>query len=241
MNLVKQKILFLDRDGTICYDDGAFGSEKYSYKEVIEKTRPLEGVNESLKIAKDKGYLLVVISNQAGIAKGRFDECDTHYSNKLLQEKLNGMIDGFYYCPHHTSGKNNAGIVSPNVRQNLIFDCDCRKPEIGMFIQCENDLKEGKIQYIDEKIIEKKVKYQSDRNSIFKRNVNASIIDKENSYMIGDKWIDVLAGERFGVNAIFVMSGEGEVEYNQKRDAQVALPEKYEIYKDINEFIRKAL
>ena len=63
MELKKQKILFLDRDGTICYDDGAFGSEKFSYKEVIEKTRPLEGVKESLKLAKDKGYMLVVISN----------------------------------------------------------------------------------------------------------------------------------------------------------------------------------
>ena len=112
MEFKKQKILFLDRDGTICYDDGAFGSEKFSYKEVIEKTRPLEGVKESLKTAKEKGYMLVVISNQAGIAKGRFDECDTHYSNKLLQEKLGGILDGFYYCPHHTSGKNNSGHIA---------------------------------------------------------------------------------------------------------------------------------
>jgi D-glycero-D-manno-heptose 1,7-bisphosphate phosphatase len=241
MSLIKQKILFLDRDGTICYDDGAFGSEKLSYKEVIEKTRPLEGVKESLKVAKDKGYLLVVISNQAGIAKGRFDECDTHYSNKLLQEKLGGLIDGFYYCPHHTSGKNNKGIIADNAKRDLIFHCDCRKPEIGMFLQCENDLKNGKIQYIDEKMIANKVSYEYERNKIFKRDITASLVDKENSYMIGDKWLDVLAGERYGVNPIFVMSGEGYVEYHHKKDDQKELPKKYEIFNDINDFIKERL
>lgn len=241
MELKKQKILFLDRDGTICYDDGAFGSEKFSYKEVIEKTRPLEGVKESLKLAKEKGYMLVVISNQAGIAKGRFDECDTHYSNKLLQKKLGGIIDGFYYCPHHTSGKNNKGVIAENAKLDLIFHCDCRKPEIGMFIQCENDLKNGKLQYIDENLIANKTSYEYDRNKIYRRDVDAAIVDKENSYMIGDKWLDVLAGERYGVNPIFVMSGEGFVEYNHKKDKQKELPKKYEIYDDINKFIKERL
>ena len=88
MEYIKKKILFLDRDGTIAYDDGAFGSEKYPYEEVIERTRPLEGVLRSLKCAKEKGYILVIISKQAGIAKGRFDEWHTHYSNMILQEKL---------------------------------------------------------------------------------------------------------------------------------------------------------
>lgn len=241
MELKKQKILFLDRDGTICYDDGAFGSEKFSYKEVIEKTRPLEGVKESLKLAKEKGYMLVVISNQAGIAKGRFDECDTHYSNKLLQEKLGGIIDGFYYCPHHTSGKNNKGVIAENAKRDLIFHCDCRKPEIGMFIQCENDLKNGKLQYIDENLIANKTAFEYDRSKIYRRDVEPAIVDKENSYMIGDKWLDVLAGERYGVNPIFVMSGEGFVEYNHKKEKQKELPKKYEIYDDINKFIKERL
>lgn len=241
MELKKQKILFLDRDGTICYDDGAFGSEKFSYKEVIEKTRPLEGVKESLKLAKEKGYMLVVISNQAGIAKGRFDECDTHYSNKLLQEKLGGVIDGFYYCPHHTSGKNNKGVIAENAKRDLIFHCDCRKPEIGMFIQCENDLKNGKLQYIDENLIANKTAFEYDRSKIYRRDVEAAIVDKENSYMIGDKWLDILAGERYGVNPIFVMSGEGFVEYNHKKDKQKELPKKYEIFDDINKFIKERL
>ena len=250
----KQKILFLDRDGTICYDDGAFGSEKYTYESVIEKTRPLDGVKESLKIAKDKGYMLIVISNQAGIAKGRFDEWHTHYSNKLLQEKLDGLIDGFYYCPHHTTGKNNNGEISPRAKQNLILHCDCRKPDIGMFKQCENDLKNGLIQYIDEKMIKEKTTYEEDRNKLYRKKIEPVIVDKENSYMIGDKWIDVIAGDRYGIKTIFVMSGEGEVEYKNKdiklrsilKKANDVIDIKYqnefcEIYDDINKFIKDKL
>ena len=241
MNISYQKVLFLDRDGTICYDDGAFGSEKLPYREVIEKTRPIDGVRESLIIAKDKGYMLIVISNQAGIAKGRFDECDTHYSNKLLQDRLGGLIDGFYYCPHHTTGKNNKGIIDSNAKLDLIFNCECRKPEIGMFLQAENDLKSGLIQYIDEDIIKNKTTFEYDRNKIFKKKITPVLIDKNNSYMIGDKWIDVLSGERYGVKPIFVMSGEGDVEYNLKRNKQKVLPTNYEVFTDINVFIKERL
>lgn len=237
----KQKILFLDRDGTICYDDGAFGSEKIPYDEVIRRMRLIEGIKDSLKLAKDKGYMLIVISNQAGIAKGRFDEYHTHISNKILQEKLGGLIDGFYYCPHHTTGKNNKGDISINVRHNLVFSCNCRKPKIGMFIECENDLRNGKIKYIDERIISEKIGYEDNRTIIFKKDIEPIEVDKEHSYMIGDKWIDVLAGEKYGVMPIFVMSGEGYVEYNNKREKQKELPKKFSIYKDLNEFIKKEL
>lgn len=242
MDVKKQKILFLDRDGTICYDDGAFGSEQFKYEDVIEKTRPLEGVKESLKYAKEKGYMLVVISNQAGIAKGRFDEWHTHYSNKLLQQGLGGLIDGFYYCPHHTSGKNNKGKIAENAKLDLICHCNCRKPEIGMFLQCEEDLKNAQIQYIDEKMIENKTVYEYDRSKIYRSKLTEALtVDKENSYMIGDKWLDVLAGERYGVNPIFVLSGEGYVEFNHKKEKQKELPKRYEVYDDINKFIKERL
>ena len=236
-----QKVLFLDRDGTISYDDGAFGSEEFPYDEVIKKTRPIEGVKENLKIAKDKGFMLIVISNQAGIAKGRFGECDTHLSNKLLQDKLDGLIDGFYYCPHHTTGKNNSGQISKNARFDLIYKCECRKPKIGLFLQCEQDLLNGKIQYIDENIINRKIQYSENRDRIFKKDIEPTMIDKKNSYMIGDKWIDVLAGERYGVNPIFVMTGEGEVEFKQKKDKQEVLPQNFEVFDSINDFIKERI
>lgn len=241
MEIKKQKILFLDRDGTLCYDDGAFGSEKIPYDEVIAKMRLIEGVKESLKFAKGKGYMLIVISNQAGIAKGRFDEYHTHISNKILQEQLDGLIDGFYYCPHHTTGKNNRGDISIKARHNLIYECNCRKPRIGMLIECENDLKNGKIRYIDENIIHDKIGYEEDRTKLYKKNIDEVEVDKEHSYMIGDKWIDVLAGEKYGVKPIFVMSGEGDIEYHKKKEKQKELPKEFKIYKDLNEFIEKEL
>ena len=156
MELKKQKVLFLDRDGTICVDDGAFCDETFKYSEILKKIRPVDGAYEALKLAKENGYMLIVISNQAGIAKGRFAEYDTHIANQILQEKFEGMIDGFYYCPHHTTGFNNSGKLSENARIDLICECDCRKPKIGMFLQCENDLKNGKLQYIDENLIKNK-------------------------------------------------------------------------------------
>lgn len=242
MSFIKKKILFLDRDGTICYDGGAFGSEKVSYDEVLKKVAPLDGVVESLKLAKEKGYMLIVISNQAGIAKGRFDEWHTHYSNKLLNEKLGGIIDGFYYCPHHETGKNNNGTVANNAKTNLIFECDCRKPAIGMFIECEKDLKEGRLKDVDERMINEKVAYEENREKLYKKKVDACEIDKENSYMIGDKWIDVAAGEKYGVRTAFVMTGEGKVEYNEKKEKFIRehgdLPTKYKVYDDINKCIR---
>lgn len=245
MILEKKKVLFLDRDGTICYDDGAFGSEKYSYFEVMNRQRQIEGVKESLKEVKKKGYLLVVISNQAGICKGRFDEWCTHYSNKTLNEKLDNIIDGFYYCPHHETGFNNDGKLSEKARKNLIYVCECRKPRTGMFLKFENDLKNGKIQYIDEYILENKITYLEDREKIFKKEITPFLIDKENSYMIGDKWIDVSAGEKYGVKSIFVMTGEGKVEFSEKKEKFIReygdLPTKYDKYNDINEFIKNLL
>ena len=110
-----------------------------------------------------------------------------------------------------------------------------------MFIQCENDLRNGKLQYIDEQLIANKVSYEYDRSKIYRKEVEPAVVDKEKSYMIGDKWLDILAGERYGVNSIFVMSGEGSVEYNYKKDKQKELPQKYEIFNDINEFIKERL
>ncbi|MBR1455025.1 MAG: HAD hydrolase-like protein [Lachnospiraceae bacterium] len=59
--------------------------------------------------------------------------------------------------------------------------------------------------------------------------------------MVGDKWIDVLAGFRYGVNPIFVLTGEGDVEYNHKKSKQIELPERYEVFDNLNTFIREKL
>ena len=90
-------------------------------------------------------------------------------------------------------------------------------------------------------MINEKTAYEEDRSKIYRKSVVPAMVDKDNSYMIGDKWLDVLSGERYGVNPIFVMSGEGEVEYKEKRDKQKVLPTKYEVFNDINQFIRERL
>lgn len=71
---------------------------------------------------------VIVVTNQAGIAKGMYTEADMHrfnsYMNRCLREKYNAHIDAFYFCPHHP---DYTGV------------CDCRKPQPGMFFRAAKD------------------------------------------------------------------------------------------------------
>ncbi len=103
-----KKILFLDRDGVINLEKGVhtFRPEDFILNDDIP---------ESLKIAQDKGYLLVVITNQSGIAKGMYGHEDVKKLNEKLHDELKKSsvyLTEIYYCPHHPdTGK-----------------CLCRKP-----------------------------------------------------------------------------------------------------------------
>jgi len=102
------KAVFLDRDGVINRELG-------HYCENINDFEILEDVGIALKILKDAGFLVIVISNQGGIAKGLYTEEDVNnMHNKLCQHisVYGAAIDDFYYCPHHDS----------------ISKCLCRKP-----------------------------------------------------------------------------------------------------------------
>ena len=89
-------------------------------------------VAKGLRDLKDKGYLLLVITNQSGVARGKFTLDDVHKCHQEIsrQLELEGVtIDGWFICPHH-----KAGTVAPyNV------ECDCRKPEIGMLLQASKE------------------------------------------------------------------------------------------------------
>lgn len=118
------KVVFLDRDGTI--------NEEVHYLYRPEDFKFLPGVPEALKMLTDAGYKLVVVTNQAGVARGYYSEEDVvklhAHVNELLKPYGTG-IDGFYYCPHHPEygiGRYKA-------------DCKCRKPGIGLFEQAEKD------------------------------------------------------------------------------------------------------
>ncbi|MEY8354074.1 HAD family hydrolase [Lachnospiraceae bacterium 54-53] len=112
------KIVFLDRDGTL--------NEEVEYLHCREDLVILPGVAEALRRLKDQGFQLVVVTNQAGVARGYYGEEDVkdlhQYLNSLLSKEGAG-IDRFFYCPHHPVH----GIGEYRRK------CRCRKPETGMF------------------------------------------------------------------------------------------------------------
>jgi D-glycero-D-manno-heptose 1,7-bisphosphate phosphatase len=117
---LKHKALFIDRDGIINEDTG------YPHKPEHIRFRP--EIFDLCRSAQEKGYLLIVITNQAGVAKGKFPEKDVQALNDWMtdQFKSRGInIAAFYYCPHHKDG-----VVPEYTRV-----CNCRKPNPGMVEQ----------------------------------------------------------------------------------------------------------
>ena len=110
------KAAFFDRDGTINVDTG------YLYEP--EKLKFIPGVPELIRKYNDEGYLVIVITNQSGIARGMFTveqmERFNEYMNQRLQNEYGAHIDAFYYCPH---------------LPEITGECDCRKPKPGLFLR----------------------------------------------------------------------------------------------------------
>lgn len=114
---MKNKAIFLDRDGTINVE------KNYLYK--IEDFEFEKGVIEGLKILQDLGFKLVVISNQSGIGRGYYKKEDADILfNYMIKElkKENIKIDKAYYCPHYNE------------------ECNCRKPKLGLFYKAQKEL-----------------------------------------------------------------------------------------------------
>lgn len=120
-----KKCVFLDRDGNINIE------KDYLYK--IEEFEFIDGAKEAIKIFNNLGYLVVVVTNQSGIARGYYDENNVKALHEYLKKEVNkigGNIDGFYFCPHHPQ----KGIGKYKL------DCNCRKPQPGMFLDAKKDL-----------------------------------------------------------------------------------------------------
>lgn len=112
----KNKVIFLDRDGTINVD------KNYVYK--IEDFELIDGVIEGLRILQDQKFKLIVISNQSGIERGFYskDEADVLFNYMIdLLKSFDITIDKFYYCPH------------------LNTPCSCRKPKLDLFYQAQKE------------------------------------------------------------------------------------------------------
>lgn len=96
------KCVFLDRDGVLNQDHG-----DYTWR--LDDFVILPGVGEALKKLKDAGYLLIVITNQAGIAKGLYGHEDVKACHDKLQKETGSLIDAFYYSPYHPSVNESIG------------------------------------------------------------------------------------------------------------------------------------
>ena len=118
------KAVFLDRDGVINFDKGYV----YLWEEFEFLPRAIDAMH-SLVLA---GYLLVIVTNQSGIARGKYTENQYwELTKKLLGFlKTKGIkITGIYHCPHHVQGKI----------PSLSFECDCRKPKPGLLLRAAHE------------------------------------------------------------------------------------------------------
>jgi len=117
-------VVFLDRDGVINQDAG--------YVHRIGEFRFIDGVFDACQVIRRTGYRLIVITNQAGIARGYYTEEDFHELTRWMLGEFRRHeieIDDVYYCPHHPVH----GLGSYR------RDCDCRKPAPGMILRAARE------------------------------------------------------------------------------------------------------
>ncbi len=112
-----KKAVFLDRDGTICED--------VNYLSRFDELKIFPFAAEAVRLLNDNNFLVIVITNQSGIARGFFDEntlLEIH--EKLISElaEQSAKLDAIYFCPHNSDD-----------------NCACRKPKTGMLEQATKD------------------------------------------------------------------------------------------------------
>lgn len=111
-----RRAVFLDRDGTINIE------KEYLYR--VEDFAFIPGAPNAVSLLNRAGFLVIVVSNQSGVARGYYTEEDVdtlhrHIADELL--KSGAKVDAWFYCPHHPSGKGSYALP-----------CNCRKPLPGM-------------------------------------------------------------------------------------------------------------
>ncbi|MEZ8144039.1 D-glycero-beta-D-manno-heptose-1,7-bisphosphate 7-phosphatase [Enterovibrio norvegicus FF-33] len=117
--------VFIDRDGVINVDHG--------YISKVDDFEYIEGVFDACRVFKEMGYLLVLVTNQSGIARGYYSEDDFISLTEWMDwnfEDQGVEFDGIYYCPHHPEHGDD----------KYKKDCDCRKPKPGMFLSAQEHL-----------------------------------------------------------------------------------------------------
>ncbi|MBV9957545.1 MAG: HAD family hydrolase [Acidobacteria bacterium] len=122
---MKRRAVFMDRDGTI--------SEEVGYVNHPTRYKVFPYAAEAVRLLNEQGWLAVLVTNQAGVARGYFTEemiGTVHGSLQTELERGGARLDAIYYCAHHPS------VGEPPYR----FDCDCRKPKPGLIQRAATDL-----------------------------------------------------------------------------------------------------
>jgi D-glycero-D-manno-heptose 1,7-bisphosphate phosphatase len=114
-----KRAVFIDRDGTINVE------KEYLY--LAGDFEFITGAVEAIRMLNEAGFLVVVVTNQSGVARGYYTEEDVHLLHRHIASQLElsgGRVDAWFYCPHHPSG-----------RGSYALPCRCRKPQPGMLLE----------------------------------------------------------------------------------------------------------
>lgn len=166
----------MDRDGTI--------SEEVGYVNHPSRYRVFPFSAEAVRELNARGWLAILVTNQAGVARGYFTEELIGEVHQVLRQELErgqAHLDAIYYCAHHPS------VGEPPFR----LDCDCRKPRPGLIRRAAAEFE----------------------------------IDLAQSWMIGDRYSDIVLAHNAGVRSCFVLTGYGRGEWEYQRTTWQHQPE----------------
>ena len=114
-----KRAVFIDRDGTI--------NEEKEYLYRTDDFAFIPGAPQAIRLLNEAGFLVIVVTNQSGVARGFYTEEDVHLLHRYIASQLEpfgARVDAWFYCPHHPAG-----------RGSYALPCRCRKPLPGMLLE----------------------------------------------------------------------------------------------------------
>jgi D-glycero-D-manno-heptose 1,7-bisphosphate phosphatase len=161
-----RRAVFLDRDGVL--NDAVIRDGKPYPPDSVEELRVVDGAADALALLRDRGFLLVVVTNQPDVARGRQQKSIVETMHRSLREAL--PVDAFFTC-YHTDGDI----------------CACRKPLPGLLHEAAREWS----------------------------------VDLDESFMVGDRWRDIEAGQAAGCRTVWIDHGYRERGPSRPPDARV--------------------